>query len=528
MPLSHHIAALCTVLAIALGLQCSVVVHAGAAELRIALAASVTALDPQYHRYTPNITVASHVFDTLLTLDRQHQVQPGLATAWRMVDDATIELALRGGVRFHSGRPFTAEDVAASLRRAARPTDSPYSYAQAVAAVTRVEVIDSLHLRLHTDGPAPTLLRDLAMVSVLPATLEHTSAEDLVTPEMLDGTGPYRLVSWRPGESIRLVAVPDSWHGPQQWDEVELREIISDARRVTALTSGAVDMIEQVPPADAIRLAANADVHVVSGPSTRVLYLGMDVARTVSPQISGPHGERLSVNPFQDLRVRRAISLAIDRHALVGEVLLGQGLAAGQVLAPSVFGADPDIDAPAVDLEAARALMAEAGWAEGFTVPLACTRDRYAADIAVARTVTLALRRIGIRSTAQCENAEVFFPRASRQEFSLWQAGIASGSGDGLPLLLGLLNTPEPARQRGQLNRGGWSDPQFDALLDAASGTVDGAERLALLRQAVDRATAQIPVVPLHVQNAVWAMRRDLDYPVRPDELTLAMEVTPR
>lgn len=481
--------------------------------LRVGLIGGLTALDPHVHSYIPNETVSRHIFEPLFQLDDKGVMVPMLAERWQASGPTTWTLSLRQGVFFHDGSPFEAEDVAATLRRVRTVPTETHGYVQHLSLVTGVEVVDRHTLRLHTDGPHPTLLHHLAALVIVPRSLEHAPPETFTTGASLIGTGPFRFLRHEGARGLRLVANPHHWGGPPVWSTVSLLFLPDPAERVTALISGEVDVIEAVPPADVARLTANPRYHLVSVPSQRVIYLGLEIAADDSP--------------FRDVRVRRAFSLAIDRRILTTEALQTLGTPANQIVPLHVFGANPGLPPLAYDPGRARALLAEAGWDQTRPLTLFCPHGRYPNDREVAASIGAMLARVGVTVTLGCLDPPTFFARASNREFTLFLAGFSALSGEAGGVLFSLLGTPKAESGRGSANRSGWSSPALDALLDQAATTLDSDRRAALLHEANALAMTGLPLIPLYVQHAAWAMGTGFTYVPRSDERTLAQFVHP-
>jgi peptide/nickel transport system substrate-binding protein len=494
--------------------------------LDIGLAAAATSLDPYVHSYAPNLTVARHLFDSLVTLSEGLALEPALAVRWWRPNETTWRFELREGVRFHDGQPLTSRDVAASLRRPAHLRGSLYSLASSLEVITGLDIIDPLTLDLHTNGPAPALPRRLANLAIIPERLENVDSAAFSDPRIVAGTGPFRLVGGDPAHHLDLIANDDYWGGRPPWDRVVLHVLTDDARRVAALVDGTVDLIENVPPADATRLMTNPNLRVVGRPSTRVIYLGLDVGRATSPFIAGPDGGPIA-NPLRLPAVRQALSLAIDRATLLADVLQGQGATANQLLAPDVTGHAPDLPPLAYDLAAARGLMAKAGLAGGFAITLHCPRDRYVADTQIAESLARRLSRLNIQATVACLPAPTFFQRASAGDFSLYLAGLGVPEGDGEESLRSLLASSAFPGGAGGLNRGGWGTAEIDALLLEAQATGDLRHREAILQRVTRAAMQDLAIIPLYIQQSIWATHRRVEYGARTDELTLAQFARP-
>ncbi|WP_448208737.1 ABC transporter substrate-binding protein [Azospirillum sp. sgz302134] len=498
-----------------------------AAQLVIGLGSEVTTLDPHFHNLSPNGIVSSHIFDALTLPDEYKRPTPGLAIHWTAVDDRNWEFVLRRNVLFHDGTPFTAADAAASLRRALHVQDSPYSYATILRAVSDVVVVDDHTLRIRTATPDPTIPAAVGQVAVIPARFAEARREDFDAGQTMIGTGPFRFVASRGVAEITLAANTAYWGGRPPWDDVTLRVIPSATERVAALMGGSVHLIDQVPPSDFVRLHGDREITVRSGLTARLIYLALDSGRDRSPFVTDRKGKPLARNPLKDPRVRRAISKAINRQGTVDMMLEGLGSPAGQLLPVGFFGASPLLTPDTYDPEGAKRLLAEAGWPDGFALTLHAPNNRYTNDAAVARTLGVALSRIGIATKVETMPATDFFARASKLEFSAFMSGITTDIGETTDILTSLLASYDADRNRGRINRARYSNPTIDSLLDRSSVTLDPKARESLLRQASEMAMADAAVLPLYFESKVWAMRKEFSYTPRADEYTLAVEVEP-
>ena len=209
---------------------------ASAADIRMAVRTDVSSIDPHYHVYVPNRAAARHMFDALVWADPRGNRVPALAQSWTVIGEDIWEFKLRPGVTFHDGSPFTADDVAFTLARAPHVPNSPSSYAIYTKLIARVEVVDNLTIRIHTKGPAPTLLADLeGVVIVSKRVAEGKASSDFNSGAAAIGTGPYRFVEWIPGNRITLARNPNYWGGAEPWDRVIIRPIANDGARVAAM-----------------------------------------------------------------------------------------------------------------------------------------------------------------------------------------------------------------------------------------------------------------------------------------------------
>ena len=500
---------------------------AQAADVKMAVRTDASSIDPHYHVYTPNSAVFKHIFDTLVLSDAKGQPQPGLALSWTPVEDDVWVFKLRPGVKFHDGSPFSADDVAFSIARAPNVPNSPSSYAQYTKLVAGTEVVDANTIRIRTKGPAPTLPIDLASIAIVSKrAAEGKTTADFNSGAAAIGTGPYKFVEWVAGDHLSLVRNPDYWGGVEPWDHVTRRAIPNDGARVAALLSGDVDIIEGVPGVDRARIAATPNLTLYECNAFRIVYIHLDSARDVSPGISDANGAKLDRNPLKDVRVRRAISLAINRDALTEKLLSGQARPAGQYTAPGIPGSSPNLPPPPYDPVQAQKLLKEAGWGDGFSIVLAASNDRFPNDAQVAQAIGQMLARVGIKTEVQAMPAAIQFSRGSKLEFSMFQAGWV-GSGEASSPLTALMATYDPKTGMGPSNRGRWSNPAFDAALGEALRTLDDAKRNALYAKAAEIAVGDMGVVPVYFTINTWATKKSLVYDARADELSLAMGLRP-
>ena len=501
---------------------------AGAQELRGGFALDPSSLDPHYHNFSPNNAVAQHFFDGLTNFDRRNQPQPGLAESWRAIDDTTWEFKLRPGIRFHDGAPLTVDDIAYSLSRAPAVPNSPSSFAMFVAGMT-VEKVDDLTLRIVTPAPNPLVPNNLANVMIV----RKAKAEGALTPqfnsgEALVGTGPYRFGSFTPGNQIVMTRNDDYWGGRQPYARVTVTFIRNATARTAALLSGSVDFIDQPPTSDIARLRGDERFTVTQGVTARTMYLHLDQFRDESPYVTGVTGR----NPLRDAHVRKALSMAINRQAIVERVMEAIAEPAAQIMPPFAFGASKTLEPVAYDPEGAKRLLAEAGYPDGFGITLHGPNDRYVNDARIAQAIAQMLTRVGIRTEVDTMPGNVFFTQATTggpnrtPRYSLILLGFASGTGENASALRSLLGTFDPARAMGAANRGRYSNPVLDELVLEALRTVDDNRRAALLERASNIAFGEdVGAIPLHHQHGVWVARKPYRVEPRSYEGTLVMDV---
>lgn len=503
---------------------------AQAQTLRLAVAASPTSVDPHYHTFGPNESLDDHIFTPLVVMDEHSQPKPGLAVSWKMLDDNTWEFKLRKGVKFHNGDDFTAEDVVYTINRVPTVPNSPGSFKIYTKAVAGMEIVDPYTLHIKTNGIYPLLPIDLSQIYIIPHSLgPNPLTEDFNSLKDAIGTGPYKIVGYQNGNKAELERF-DGYYGKKPyWKHVTYRMIPNDGARTSALLAGDVDFIENVPTTDVATLRKNPKVALAETTSLRFVYLWLNRShQDAPPGVSGPNGEKLTKNPYNDLRVRRALSMAINRNAIVSRVMEGLALPTGQFLAPGGFGYDPAIKPMKYDPAEAKKLLAEAGYPHGFRATLTGPNDRYVNDAKIIQAIGQMWTRIGVQTTVNAMTWPTFIGRANKLEFSSFLLAWGISSGEASNPLRSLIHTYDKSIGWGAVNRGRYHNPALDAKIAAAMKIGDDAKREKALQDATKIAMDDVAIIPLHIQKNVWGMRAGLTYVARADEATQAMGVWPK
>ncbi|HYR00341.1 MAG TPA: ABC transporter substrate-binding protein [Casimicrobiaceae bacterium] len=500
---------------------------AGAATLTIGLGADVTALDPHYHNVTPNNNVAAHLFGYLVQRNEKSQLEPGLATEWKTVDPLTWEFKLRRGVKFHDGSDFTAADVVASIERVPTVPNSPSPFTAFTKQIKEMTVVDPYTIRFRTATPYPLMPSDMTQVVIVSKAAAKATTEDFNSGKAAIGTGPYKLVRYVKGDRIELARNDAWWGGSTPWEKVTLRILPQDASRVAALLSGDVQAIENVPTTDVAGLRKDRKLAVYRIVADRLIYLHMDSDRDASPFVTDKAGRPLAKNPLKDPRVRKAISKAINRPAIVDKVMEGEAIPSGQLVADFLFGATKNLKVEPYDPEGAKKLLAEAGYPDGFGLTIHAPNNRYVNDAKIAQAVAQMLTRVGIDTKVVAMPSSTFFTQATDLKFSFMLVGWSTGTGEASSSLKALLMTWNRDKGYGTANRGRYSNAKVDALTEDALSTVDDAKREAYLQRATEIAINDTGIVPLHFQVNLWATRDGITYVPRVDEYTLAWKFKP-
>jgi peptide/nickel transport system substrate-binding protein len=497
---------------------------AAAADLKIGVASEVTTLDPHFFHLTPNTEIDKLIYSGLITQDANLKVVPDLAASWRTTDVTHWEFKLRPGVKWQDGSPFTADDVVFSYQRARNVPNSPGSFLQFLKHVKTTTATDDHTVVVETDQPDPILLNEILNVWIVSRkNAENATTADYNSRKAAVGTGPYRVVEWVPGDHITLERFDGYFGAKPDWQRVTYKPITSDASRVAALLSGDVDLINSVPGNDVATLKANPKVTLGTMESNRCYFWTLDVDRDASPQITDADGKPLTKNPLKDERVRRAMSMAIDRAALVSKVMQGQAVEAAQFNPQGTPGTSAKLKPVAYDLAGAKKLLAEAGYANGFGVVVNSSNDRYPNDAQVNQAVAQMWSRLGLKTSVNAVPKAIYFPRVVKLEYSVSMAGNSTDTGEPLSQLQYLLGTYTPSKGMGAGNSGRYSDPKFDAIIDKAAMTLDDGKRNALLAEAYEYAIGQqVAVIPMLFPITTWAMRKGIVYNGFPQETTVA------
>jgi peptide/nickel transport system substrate-binding protein len=334
------------------------------------------------------------------------------------------------------------------------------------------------------------------------------------------------LVSWQAKGDMVLQRVNDYWRGPAQFERVTFSEITDDAARVAALLTGRVDLINYVPPADIARLRADNRMSVAAAPSAYQFLLWPDQAERMAI-ITDNAGQPLPSNPLRDRRVRQALSMAIDRNAIAQSVMEGMAVPSYQLVPDGFFGGLPNPPAVAYDSARARQLLAEAGYPNGFRLPLNCTQGRFAGDAQTCAALAQLFARIGIQVEARPQPPATVFPAFIRREFALTMAGWGTLSGEAGYSLTAYIHTKDAERKLGSSNNTGFSNAQIDSVIRDAMAAIDDPRRDALLQQAMRMTLEEHAIIPIVTLTTAWGARADrVAYTPRADEDTLAHEVT--
>jgi peptide/nickel transport system substrate-binding protein len=505
---------------------CMAAMAAQAQTLTLAYTGEQPSLDPHFTNGPGAHMHNRHVFERLTDHDGDGRLIPALATAWKLEPNNTWVFTLRPNVRFHDGSMLEAADVVASIERIPRINSGAFN--AAIRGISKAVARDKLTVALQTDGPHPTLPASLAVVSILPARLAAAPSEDFVSGRAMVGTGPFRFKAYQRAQAYTLARNDSYWGDKPDWAEVRIRYIPEGAARIAALLAGEADLVQNLPPLEAEALRRNPRFQVFSAPAYRVYFMNFDVARASTDFATTLDGKPLAKNPLQDRRVRAAIAGSIDAQLLVERVMGGFGEPVGQLASSKTFGHAPGLAPPRLSQAAARALLAEAGYPQGFALTLHAPTDSIAGAPALAQGIASMLGRIGIRTTVATAPWAVYFREIMKDggpAYSAWMMSWGNSGGDSIDALQALLHSRQPEKRLGAQNQSRYANPQLDALVQQALREPDNTRREALQRQAMQLVVGDVAVAPLFTQVSVDAGRAGLRYRPNPRAHIHAHEV---
>ncbi len=482
---------------------------AGAQTLTLGTKLELNTLDPHFFAAFPTGSSHEMLYEKLAVLDEKLVPKPQLAASWKNLDNLNWEIKLRKGVVFHNGAPFTADDVIFTWERVPNVPNSPNSFSQFTRNVEKITKIDDHTIQMKTTTPTPMLPNDLANVYIVSASAaKGMTTQDFNSGKAAIGTGQYKLLEWKNGEQLTVERFDKYWGPKPTWTKVTERVIAKDPTRLAALLSGQVDAIDAVPSADLARIKSDGKFTLFRGPAALVHYIALDSARDVSSFVTAKDGKPLDKNPLKDMRVRKALSLAINRALIVQRIMDGSGMPASQLLAEQFPGALKGLKADPFDLLKAQALLKEAGWADGFRIVLHATNDRYPNDASVAQAVAQMWTRLGLKAEVETLPGSLFFSRASKQDFSAFAAQY--GAEEAANSLRALVATTTPAKGFGTANRTRYSNTVVDQLLGDALQTMDDERRDELLGRAIRFAMNDQPLIPVFYPIFDFAAKKGL------------------
>lgn len=497
----------------AAALAVAVAAPSHAQTLRWAAQNDILTMDPHSQNHATTNSIMSHVYEGLVRYSPTYQVEPALATKWTFVTPTQVRFELRKNVKFHDGTPFTADDVVFSFGRVKQPQGTMQIY---ITGISDIKKVDDHTVDLILAAPNPILLRNITSFFIMNKAWaeknrsanvqDYKAKEETFASRNAMGTGPYKITSWLPDQRVTMSANADWWDKPVgNVKEVIYTPIKSDSTRVAALLSGDVDMLTDLPTQDVARLRTDSKLKVMEGAEVRTIFFAPDIG---SPELK--HSNVKGKNPFADKRVRQAMSMVIDREAIKRNIMRGLSVPAGLMLPPGTNGYDAALDAPPkVDVDAAKKLMAEAGYPDGFEVRLNCPNNRYVNDEEICQAALAMWARIGIKAQLMAENMATFSQKFQNFDSSLYMLGWGIATYDAQYMLQPLVRTRTTGAD-GNFNFSRISDPVIDRLTDAMKSEIDTTKRNAMIREALLRVKDEVLLIPIHHQVRPWAMKANV------------------
>ncbi len=435
---------------------------------------------------------------------------PALAERWEHPDLLTWRFYLRKGVTFHNGNPFNAEDVKFSFERLSNPEVS--EFLNTGKSIDSITIIDDYTVEIKTKTPIPWFANNLHQIFIMDkeSTEQRDPGDVMVRPI---GTGAYKLVEWVKGSYVRMEANEDYWEGAPTIKKVEVRPITESSTRFAALVSGQADIMTGVPVELFEKVKANPKVEVVSRPARRSIFLAL--------------GNKPG-DPWADIRVRKAMYMAINEDEIIEKVMRGHATPAAQIPDPPTIGYNPAIKRLPYDPEGARKLLKEAGYENGFEITLTGPNDRYVQDEKIAEAVAKYLAKVGIKVKLDVKPKSIFFPEVSEGSLQFYLIGWFDGTFDMGRTYFKLAHTRDDAKGYGGLNGASYSDPKLDEMLEATADMVDPAQRKKALEELNRYAMEEkIVWIPLHYQEDLYAMQKGkgIVFQPRPDRWMVYKEI---
>ncbi len=491
--------------------------------LRYASAFDPQTMDPHALALLYQTRVVTQIYEGLVTRDRQFKLEPSLATSWAMVDATTWRFKLRPGVTFHDGTPFTAQDAVFSITRALEKTSQR---ANQMRGITSARKVDTNTIDVLTSAPDAVLPEKLWLVGMMSQAWaekhgvvkpqDYNAKQETHAVRNANGTGPFSLVRYEADVRTTLRANP-AWWGkglPSTGGNVSEAQYVviqSDATRLAALASDQVDFVIDPPFQDLPRLKRDPALMLLETTDIGTQYLAFDQHRA-ELQGSDVKGR----NPFKDVRVRRAVQLAIDVDLIAKQVLRGQGTPTGSFVSPLVDGFVASHDKrPVANPAAAKALLKEAGYPGGFSVQMDCVNVAFRA--AVCQAAASMLEKVGIRAAFQPSPSSIFFPKLTQATGSLIEFGWSPGT-DAWGVLHAIVRTND-GLSGGAFNAGRYSNAKLDALIDGIRIEPDLAKRRSMVGQALQLMNDDLPLVPLYRRHHNWVMKRGMQLVQSPNDV---------
>lgn len=494
-------------------------------EFVIGVANDYLSIDPHLIRASPPIQLAHHMYDTLFFLNEKGRYRTRILADYKIKNKTTWILTLKDNIYFHDGSPLTTDDIIYSFDRINNIPDSEYT--DLTKRIKSYKKIGALTLEIITHSPHPTLTRDLSLLFILKQRSGFIAGEEFIKNKGFIGTGPYQFVQLNDDKSIILKA-SDHYHGtPVYQKKIKYVVIENTEERLKAFKEGKLHLIDNLTSTEVEKLNTLTEADFLKIPTSRLLYLHFDTYRESSPWVTDYKGNVLPKNPFRDLKVRQAISHAINREAIISEILNGAGVASGQFVLPKIHGYDPSLQPDQYDLKRAQKLMSDAGYAEGFQMTLHGPKHRYLKDVEVMNRIVEMLKAINIHVKLDIKPMKQYLKTIQALATCCYLTGVSTG-GDLKGMVSMIVRSPN--KTLGKFNYGRYSNDQVNTLVDKGVLDFNEVRRLSTFRQAAEIAIQELAITPLYFQTKIWAIRNDMGIKFWPEgpggsEKTLAQYI---
>lgn len=468
-------------------------VQAGGDGVIIAQGVDVRSFDPHEDTSTAAMAIFRNVFDSLVDRDQDLNIIPSLAESWETIDDLTWEFKIREGVVFHDGSPLTANDLVFSFERVLDPEVGSRSQPR-ISVISGVEAPDDFTFRITTTEPFAPLPTILMYVYALPAAAYQEMGAEAFALNPI-GSGPYRFVEWVRDDHVLLERFDDYWNGAPTLATAEFRPIAEASTRVAALQAGELDIATLIPTIDVPVIESNPDLTIRNVTSLRTIFVGMNTWN----------------EPLSDVRVRQALNYAVDVPSIITNLLGGFGSQVASVSGPGEFGFNPDIEPYEYNPDRARELLAEAGYADGFSTTLDTPIGRYLQDVEISQAIAGQLAEVGVQvEVRQAEFNEYFDRWVAGSIEGLYFLGYGASTMDADGVMASHFDSERRAPY--------FNSPESDELIHRAVQSFDPEERLAIYHELMQYLHDQAPWIFLFNQEDIYGVVASLVWTPMADE----------
>jgi peptide/nickel transport system substrate-binding protein len=463
-------------------------------DLVIDMGAEAVTLDPHLANDVPSGNVASNIYDKLVNFDGEMNIEEGLAKKWEQVDDLTLRFELEEGVTFHDGEPFNAEAVKANIDRVTDPDiASPRGYL--FDNISDVNIVDDYTVEIITEEPFAPLIYSFAhnggsIISPKAIEEDYEAMEAGEKPGSVInnhpvGSGYFEFESWNVGQEIKLVNNEDYWGEPAKLDSVTFKTVPEDGTRLADLETGSAHVSDPFSPSDVERVKATDGLDVIESNSMGIEYIGFNTKKA----------------PFDDKRVRQAISMAIDNEAVIENLLNGYGIPAIGPMSPQIIGFDDSVEPLGYDIEKAKELLAEAGHPDGFETTIWTNDKRERVDLVTY--VQQELKQLGIDVKTETMEWGSYLDRTNSGDHDMFVLGWSASTGDADYALSPLFHSMNHGAAG---NKSFFDNEEVDQLLEDAQHEMDEEKRMAMYKEVQDILIDEAPLLYTHHKQEVNAI----------------------